>query len=84
MTGEFRALVCGGRAVNDALQPVGEPCGRTYLTGHSRNLHNRARAAGWQITELGDGSVYVCCDRCRRPDPQLVADCRTLQRQARR
>lgn len=73
-------VVCGGRHVNDQLQPVGEPCGRTFRHRNPDELHQRARAAGWQIITLPDRSLAVTCPTCRKPDPQLVAICRTLAR----
>lgn len=79
------AFVCTGRPVDDAGQPIGEPCGRTITLGRStvwdvegpaaaeRRLVDYARAAGWAVSDpRADGGRDVMCPRCRRPDPALV------------
>lgn len=77
-----RVLVCGGRQVNDRLQPVGDPCGRRLagrgLTLVEDELHDQARVRGWSVVRLPDGTLLVTCDRCRRPDPVVAELARTV------
>lgn len=41
----------------------------------------QARAAGWSVAVLADGSRAVTCPRCRRPNPELAADVRAIQQE---
>jgi hypothetical protein len=57
-------IICAGRAVDDALRPISEPCRRVY-TGSEQ----QARAGGWSVGP--DGAIT--CPSCRRP-PKAVRD----------
>lgn len=78
---------CTGRRVDDHGQPVGDECGQVYPrrvdgpygppvgdTTHQM----QARAAGWAIGRLPDGTTTATCPACRRPDPATAATCRAL------
>jgi hypothetical protein len=39
-----------------------------------------ARAAGWKIGALPDGTHDAMCSRCAKPDPVLVRLCKELAR----
>lgn len=70
-------------------RPVCGSCGATYKTRFAvgddwtyrevsaAEYQQHARAAGWRIESDGPG---VMCPKCARPDPQLVAICRDLER----
>jgi hypothetical protein len=66
------AIACRG------VGPGGERCGRTYTGRGSWSLLDQARAAGWRIGALVDGTPDAMCERCSRPDPELVRLCREL------
>lgn len=65
-------LVCSGRAVDDQLRPIGEPCGKK-LGARSPEI---ARAAGWSVGPDGQ----AICPGCRRPAPEVVALVREVAR----
>lgn len=51
-------------------------CGRTYR-GHGADVtaaqqEQQARAAGWRLGRLGDGTPDARCPTCSRPDPALL------------
>jgi len=41
----------------------------------------QARAGGWSVHVLDDGSRAATCPQCRRPNPAVVADCRAIQQE---
>jgi hypothetical protein len=61
-------IVCAGRAVDDRLQPHGQPCGKR-LRGHAGSVATMALAAGWSVGPRGEAT----CPTCRRPPPEVVA-----------
>jgi hypothetical protein len=66
------AIVCQG------IGPDGQRCGRTYTGRGEWSLLDQARAAGWRIGALADGTPDAMCDLCAKPDPELVRLCREL------
>lgn len=71
------AITCYG------VDPAGGGrCGRTY-NSRSNNILDRARAAGWRIGTLADGTPDAMCPDCGRPDRATVTLCRELRRSIR-
>jgi hypothetical protein len=86
MTGPIR---CTGRAVDRDGRPHGHVCGEVVrprwggTTVQERTpaaLLQMARAAGWAIGTLPDGSLNAMCKACRKPSPDLVRLCDDLAR----
>lgn len=71
-------IVCGGRDVDNHGRHTGDPCTNTYRPHYHDPGNEQARAAGWGILRLPDGTVTAICPRCRRPDPATVAACHQL------
>ena len=40
---------------------------------------NQARGAGWSVHVRPDGSRAAACPKCRKPNAEVVADCRAIQ-----
>lgn len=77
-TARLAAVVCQG--LDDG---TGERCGATHTgrpgpAGVDHDLVYSARAAGWRIGALVDGTPDAMCPRCAKPDPALVRLCREL------
>lgn len=72
------AIVCQG------LITATERCGKTYTGRGRHSIVDQARAAGWRIGALPDGTPDAMCPACARPDPVTVGLCRDLERSVRR
>lgn len=77
-------FVCGGRALDDQTQPVGEPCGRTFnprrVDGDAAVIAGMARAAGWKLgpPRRDTGLRDAICPQCARPDKTVAKLCDDL------
>jgi hypothetical protein len=77
-TARLTAIVCQG------LLGEGERCGKVYKASGDWSVLDQARAAGWRIGRLPDGTPDAMCPACARPDPATVALCRDLKQSVRR
>ena len=93
MTSTDLTIRCTGRAVDDALRPVGDICGAVYerppatevwmtrttgpLADDTRYVRS-ARAAGWAAVFIA-GEVVATCPSCRRPPAAALALLRTRE-----
>jgi hypothetical protein len=41
----------------------------------------QARAGGWSVLVLDDGSRTATCPRCRKPSPRAVTACRAIEQE---
>ena len=70
------AIVCQG--VDPETE---ERCGKTYVgRGGKAWIVDQARAAGWKIGALNDGTPDAMCPACGKPDPATLAAARELKR----
>ena len=68
------AIVCQG------VDPdTGDRCGKAY-TGPWGSIIDQARAGGWRIGRLPDGSPDAMCPACGKPDPAVLALIRDIER----
>jgi hypothetical protein len=40
---------------------------------------HQARAGGWSVAVLADGSRTATCPKCRKPSPRAIAACRAIE-----
>lgn len=74
----FKACGCGGWLGEVARVDAGGCFGP--LTAPSETERDiQARAGGWSVAVLPDGTRAVTCPRCRKPNPELAADVRAIQ-----
>jgi hypothetical protein len=61
-----------------------ERCGKVFKGWGQWSILDQARAAGWRIGRLVDGTPDAMCPACAKPDPATVALCRDLERSVKR
>lgn len=74
----FKARGIGGW-LTAAVRVSDDGCIGPFQRPSEAEQDQQARAAGWSVHVLGDGSRTATCPKCRKPNPQTVADCRAIQ-----